>query len=143
MANEPLSRYGSASAESDPQMDWDDLRRSPAFPAIVGGLAGALVGGAMMLLMGRRRTPKKTLPAAYDERGNPMKIVYLPPPKSPSLLGFTPGDLLTLGTIGMTLLRQIQDSRRIDEAQVNAEQAKSIARDEIPPSPSEIKAKKK
>lgn len=143
MANEPLSKYGSAPADNDPQMDWDDLRRSPAFPAIVGGLAGALVGGAMMLVMRRRSAPKKTLPAAYDERGNPMKVVYLPPPKSPTLLGFTPGDVLTLGTIGLTLLRQIQDSRRIDDAQVTAEQAKSIAKDEIPPSPSEIKAKKK
>lgn len=106
---------------SDAQMAWDDLRTSPAFPAVVGGLAGAVGGIALMLVMGRLRGPKETLPAAYDAEGNPMNVVYLPPPRSPRLLGFTPGDILTLATIGLSLVRQVQDMAHINDLKEETE----------------------
>ena len=50
---------------NDSKMEWDDLRTSPAFPAIVGGLAGALLGGAALMFVFSRLSPSpnKTLPA--------------------------------------------------------------------------------
>jgi hypothetical protein len=97
------------------QMAWDDIRTSPAFPAIVGGLAGALGGLALMLISSRFRGPKQTLPAAYDADGRPMNIVYLPAPQQFRILGFTPGELITLATIGLSLYRQAQDWIRENE----------------------------
>lgn len=131
MAQEPLFE------QSDAQMAWDDLRTSKAFPAIVGGLAGASVGVALMFIASRMRAPKKTLPAAYDANGNPMNIVYLPAPSQPRILGFTLGDLVTLGTVGLTMFRQMQEM-------VNAQQAKqepmSLPNDSmVSPSSSESK----
>lgn len=97
-------------------MAWDDVRTSPAFPAIVGGLAGALGGVALLFIVSRLRAPKKTLPAAYDTDGNPMNVVYLPAPAQPRILGFTLGDLVTLGTVGFSMFRQIQDMVRQQQA---------------------------
>lgn len=94
-------------------MAWDDLRASPAFPAIVGGLAGAVGGAALMVLFGRRRAPKEKLPLAYDEQGNQVKVVYLPQASAKRLMGFTPTDIVTLATIGISLVRQIQDMGQI------------------------------
>lgn len=93
-------------------MAWDDLRTSPAFPALVGGLAGALGGVALIFIVSRLRAPKKTLPAAYDTNGKPMNVVYLPAPAQPRILGFTLGDLVTLGTVGFSMFRQIQEMVR-------------------------------
>ncbi len=93
-------------------MAWDDLRTSPAFPAIVGGIAGALGGAALMVLLGGRKSKEK-LPLAYDESGNQVKVVYLPQQASPRIAGFTPTDLVTLATIGISLVRQIQDMAQI------------------------------
>ncbi len=101
--------------ETESAMAWDDLRTSPAFPAIVGGIAGAVGGIALMFLFSRLNKPKETLPAAYDTYGNPMNVVYLPAPKQPRLLGFTIGDLMTLATVGIGLYRQFQSMQRIDE----------------------------
>lgn len=143
MARETDANFQSGFSGTDAQMAWDDLRASPAFPAIVGGLAGALVGGAMMVLFGRKRGPQKGLPAAYDEEGNPMKVVYLPPPKSPMILGFAPGDLLTLGTIGLSLVRQVQDAGRIKQAKQTAEEAKYMTMQEPSPSPETLHRAKK
>lgn len=103
MAQEPLFN------QTEAQMAWEDLRSSKLFPAIVGGLAGASIGVALLFIAGRMRAPKKTLPAAYDANGEPMNIVYLPAPSQPRILGFTVGDLIALGTAGLTIFRQIQD----------------------------------
>jgi hypothetical protein len=102
-------------------MAWDDLRTSPAFPAIVGGLAGALGGVALMILFGRRGKPKEKLPLAYDESGNQVKVVYLPAQASPRILGFTPTDIVTLATIGISLVRQIQDMAQIKNLEKDTE----------------------
>jgi hypothetical protein len=93
-------------------MAWDDLRTSKAFPVIVGGLAGAGIGVALLFIASRLRAPKKALPAAYDANGNPMNVVYLPAPAQPRILGFTVGDLITLGTTGFALFRQVQSLRQ-------------------------------
>lgn len=107
MAQEPFFK------QNDAQMAWDDLRTSPAFPAIVGGIAGALGGAALMVLFGRRGKKQEKLPLAYDENGNHVKVVYLPQTSSPRIAGFTPTDLITLATIGISLVRQIQDMAHI------------------------------
>lgn len=109
MAQEPLFN------QADAQVAWQELRASKAFPAIVGGAAGAAIGLALLFIGSRRRAPKKTLPAAYDAGGNPMNIVYLPAPQSPRVMGFTPGDLITLATIGISLIRQVQDMGKIKD----------------------------
>ena len=108
--------------ETESAMAWDDLRTSPAFPAIVGGIAGAVGGIALMFLFSRLNKPKESLPAAYDSNGNPMNIVYLPAPKQPRLLGFTMGDLMALATLGIGLYRQIQSMQRIDSLEAESKQ---------------------
>src|SRR6187401_1379983 len=105
----------SISKQQEAQMAWDDLRSSKAFPAIVGGAAGAAIGLALLFIGSRARAPKKSLPAAYDGNGNPMNIVYLPAPQGTRIMGFTPTDLVTLATIGISLIRQIQDMGKIQD----------------------------
>lgn len=112
--------------QPDGQMAWDDLRTSPAFPAIVGGLAGALGGAALMLVFNRISRRKERLPAAYDANGNPMNIVYLPASKERRLLGFAPGDLIALGTIGLALYRQLQDVKQ-QQAEENSLRAAGVS----------------
>lgn len=114
MAQEPFFK------NQDAQMAWDDLRTSPAFPAIVGGVAGALGGVALMVLFGRRKTKEK-LPLAYDENGSRVKVVYLPQSSAPRLWGFTPTDLITLATLGISFVRQIQDIGKIQELEQDTE----------------------
>lgn len=114
MAQEPLFQ------QTDAQMAWDDLRTSKAFPAIVGGLAGAGIGVALLFVASRMRAPKKTLPAAYDADGNPMNIVYLPAPAQPRIFGFSLGDLIALGTTGFALFRQVQDMRHEQDMKADA-----------------------
>lgn len=48
-----------------------------------------------------------------------MNVVYLPAPSSPRVLGFTPGDLITLATIGISLIRQVQDMGKIKDLEQN------------------------
>jgi hypothetical protein len=116
-------------------MAWDDIRSSPALPALVGGLAGALGGAALMFIASRLRGPKERLPAAYDADGNPMNIVYLPAPPSPRILGFTPGDLIALATVGFSLFRQAQDWMREREQGESAAPISNVSA--LPPSPAE------
>jgi hypothetical protein len=133
MAQEPLLN------QTEAQMAWDDLRTSPAFPAIVGGLAGALGGAALMLIFNRLSQPKKNLPAAYDADGNPMNVVYLPAPEQFRVLGFTLGDLMSLATVGFTLFRQIKDM-----TQSNGLAPEGTALPDgttLPPSPAEMPGK--
>jgi hypothetical protein len=130
MAQEPLVN------QTEGSMAWDDLRTSPAFPAIVGGLAGALGGVALMIVWNRFSKPKEKLPAAYDANGNPMNIVYLPPPSQFRILGFTIGDLITLATIGFSMARQVQDMMRENEAEPKALSAQNPA--VLPPSPADL-----
>lgn len=99
----------------DSKATWDELRSSRIFPAIVGGLAGAAIGVAVMFVANRRSQPGKKLPAAYDAEGNPMNVVYLPAPKQPQILGFTLGDLFALGMTGLTMFRQMQALRAGNE----------------------------
>jgi hypothetical protein len=99
----------------DGQLAWDDLRTSPAFPAIIGGLAGALGGLVLVVISNRLRAPKQALPAAYDANGNPMNVVYLPSPQTFRILGFTPGDLIALATVGVSLYRQAQAWKQENE----------------------------
>ena len=132
--NEPPVRNQTESA-----MAWDDLRTSPSFPAIAGGLAGAVGAAALLVLLSRRNKPKETLPAAYDANGNSMPVVYLPAPKQPRILGFTLVDILTLATIGITLYRQIQDlmqeSQMKAEAEAKAEAKAQPMQPQTPPAP--------
>ncbi|MBI4674450.1 MAG: hypothetical protein HY741_22630 [Chloroflexi bacterium] len=136
MAQEPFMN------QTDAQLAWDDLRTSPAFPAIVGGLAGALGGAALMFVLSRLTKPKETLPAAYDANGNPMNVVYLPAPQQPRILGFTVGDLMTLGSIGIGLYRQVQNMRRIEnlekETQMLESEMASPAAPTLSPSPARL-----
>lgn len=127
MAREPLFDV------NDPQGAWDELRSSRAFPAIVGGLAGAAISVAVMFVANRMSQPKKTLPAAYDTEGNPMNVVYLPAPPQPRILGFTLGDLFTLGMTGLTMFRQVQGLRAGNETDASQEQPPSSF--PLPPSP--------
>jgi len=123
--------------QTESQMDWDDIRTSPAFPAIIGGVAGAVGGVALMFVLQRLTKPKQTLPAAYDTEGNPMNVVYLPSPQQFRILGFTLGDLITLATVGLTLYRQVNEMIR----ESNAEQAAALTLPDgstLPPSPAEL-----
>lgn len=113
--------------QTESSMAWDDIRTSPAFPAIIGGAAGALGGIALILIVSQLRKPKKSLPAAYDASGNPMNVVYLPTPNQFRILGFTIGDLIALGTIGLTLFRQIREIAQQNELEQSTT--------EMPPSP--------
>lgn len=112
----------------DTQATWNELRSSRIFPAIVGGLAGAAIGVAVMFVVNRRSQPKKKLPAAYDAEGNPMNVVYLPAPKQPQVLGFTLGDLIGLGMTGMTLFRQIQAMRGGNEEEDHGKEANGFGK---------------
>ena len=109
--------------QTETEMAWDDLRTSRAFPAIVGGLAGAGIAVGLMVIANQLRKPKTSSPAAYDANGNPMNVVYMPTPNQFRILGFTVGDLIALATIGMTMARQIQEMRRVEglEEAVQAE----------------------
>jgi hypothetical protein len=109
MAQDPLTN------STETQLAWDDIRTSRAFPAIVGGLAGAGISVAVWLIASQLNKPKKNSPAAYDADGNPMNVVYLPTPQQFRILGFTIGDLLTLGTVGLALVRQIQDMKQMQK----------------------------
>jgi len=134
MSKEPLMN------QDDAQMAWDDLRTSPAFPAIVGGLAGALGGAALMFIFSRLSRPKQTLPAAYDANGNPMNVVYLPAPSAFRILGFTPGDLVALATVGLSLYRQFQE---LQQAQAEQNQNGNLNQplpqgSTLPPSPASL-----
>lgn len=135
MAQEPPVNQTEAS------LAWDDLRTSPAFPAIVGGLAGAVGGVALMFVLSRLTKPKETLPAAYDANGNPMNVVYLPAPSQFRILGFTVGDLMTLGSIGIGLYRQIQNMQRIERLETETKMLESevglATAPTIPPSPAQ------
>ena len=125
------------------QLAWDDLRTSPAFPAIIGGLAGALGGAALMLVVSQLRGPKANpnSPAAYDAAGNPMNVVYLPPPKSFSILGFSMGDLITLATVGSSLFQQVQALRQTN--QVEDSPTRLADGSKLPPSPADLPKRKK
>ncbi len=122
--------------QAEGQMAWDDLRTSPAFPAIIGGLAGAVGGVALMFILQRLTRPGQTLPAAYDAEGNPMNVVYLPAPQQFRILGFTVGDLITLGTLGLTLYRQVQELAQENQAKQAALQMEASST--LPPSPAEM-----
>lgn len=111
--------------QTENSMAWDDLRTSPAFPAIVGGLAGAIGGIALMFLFSRLTNAKKNSPAAYDADGNPMNIVYLPPPEQFRVLGFTVGDLMTFGGLGIGLYRQYRKLRRANALELEASELES------------------
>ncbi len=129
MASEPNLILEPTKNSTEAQMAWDDIRTSPAFPAIIGGLAGAGISVAAMLIASQLNRPKKNLPAAYDMDGNPMNIVYLPAPQQFRILGFTIGDLITLGTIGLSLYRQVQDMqtmKKLDEEAKIAEQQTAV-----------------
>lgn len=125
MAQAPLSN------KTESAMAWDDIRTSPAFPALVGGVAGAVGGVALMLVLNRLGKPKQSLPAAYDSSGNPMNVVYLPTPNQFRILGFTIGDILTLATVGFSLVRQIRDMQQENELKQNLPDAASVP--ELPP----------
>ncbi len=127
MAQEPSLNQTEAS------LAWDDLRTSPAFPAIVGGLAGAVGGIALMFIFSRLTKPKETLPAAYDANGNPMNVVYLPAPSQFRIFGFTVGELMTLATVGFSLYRQIAEFAGAKEMEPGTLQLKDGSM--LPPSP--------
>lgn len=131
MTPEPLRN------QTESSMAWDDLRTSPAFPAIVGGLAGAVGGVALMFVLSRMFAKKERLPAAYDTEGNPMNVVYLPPPEQFRILGFTIADILTLGSMGIALYRQVQNIRRIEalEAQEQESNAQPVMLTSAPSAP--------
>jgi hypothetical protein len=151
MAQEPLYN------QTEVSMAWDDLRTSPAFPAIVGGVAGALGGVALMFVLTRLTQPKQALPAAYDADGNPVRVVYLPANNDVRILGFTPGDLITLVTLGASLYSQVRAWATAQDAKETVEETKEVAADvkqdvkqvkkgvevatgvPMPPSPSEAK----
>lgn len=105
----------------EPQVAWDDLRTSPSFPAIVGGVAGAVGGMALMVIVNRLGKPKQKYPVAYDESGNQVKVVYLPQPRGTTIAGFAPTDLITLATIGISLVRQVQDMLKIKDLEQDTE----------------------
>lgn len=128
MAQEPFIDSKNA------QMAWDDLRTSPAFPALVGGVAGIVGGLALMFIASRVRRRKETLPAAYDAQGNPMNIVYLPSPQQFRILGFTVGDLITLTTVGFSLFRQARELMRENELKQALEEMPAPS--QLPPPPS-------
>ncbi len=100
--------------QTENAMAWDDLRTSPAFPAIIGGLAGAIGGIALTFIFSRLNQPKMNEPQAYDANGNPISVVYLPSPQQFRILGFTIGDLMTIGSLGFGMYRQYHNMRRID-----------------------------
>jgi len=119
--------------QTEASLAWDDLRTSPAFPAIVGGLAGAVGGIALMFIFSRLTKPKETLPAAYDANGNPMNVVYLPAPSQFRIFGFTVGELMTLATVGFSLYRQIAEFASAKEMEPGTLQLKDGSM--LPPSP--------
>lgn len=122
--------------QTEMDMAWDDLRTSRAFPAIVGGLAGAAIGVAIMIIANRLAKPKKSLPLAYDGSGNPVNVVYLPAQNQFRILGFTVGDIVTLATVGVTMARQIREMQREQAAQSALEEERAVA-STLPPPPVE------
>ncbi|MDL1895215.1 hypothetical protein FBQ82_03010 [Anaerolineae bacterium CFX7] len=100
--------------QTENALAWDDLRTSPAFPAMIGGLAGAVGGIALMFIFSRLKRPKMNEPQAYDANGNPISVVYLPSPQEFRILGFTIGDLMTVGSLAFGMYRQYHNMRRID-----------------------------
>lgn len=118
--------------QTENALAWDDLRTSPAFPAIVGGLAGAVGSIALFIIFSRLNQSKKNEPQAYDANGNPISVVYLPSPQQFRILGFTLGDLMTIGSLGIGLYRQYHNMRRIDalerqEQELRAQTEKLVA----------------
>jgi hypothetical protein len=106
---------------TEPQIAWDDLRTSPSFPEIVGGVAGAVGGVSLMFIFSRLGKRKEKYPVAYDEIGNQVKVVYLPQSRGTTIAGFAPTDLITLATIGISLVRQIQDMIKIKDLEQDTE----------------------
>ncbi len=79
------------------QSRFEELRTSPAFPAIVAAFAGGLVGGIMAARLGTKTRVIERMSEAKPE-----------PRRQTVLLGFTPREMLELITVTGGLMTQLK-----------------------------------
>jgi hypothetical protein len=77
-----------------------ELRKSEAYPAIVGGVAGGIAGALMAVIIAGALAPR--------QRNVPVEANVVAQPGKPP---FAVRDLIQLITIGATLIKQIQALR--------------------------------
>lgn len=81
----------------------DSVRGSSAYPAIVAGVAGAAAGALMATLIASR-VSRRSVPRHLEK-----KIQEAGAAAQQAGQGWTAREIVELATIGVTLLRQVQD----------------------------------
>ncbi|HEX7593434.1 MAG TPA: hypothetical protein VF429_04610 [Anaerolineae bacterium] len=71
-----------------------EIRKSEAYPALIGGVAGGIAGAMIAALIASRASPRRADPIASDAKE--------------SRGGWALRDVVQLLTVGGTLLRQVQ-----------------------------------
>ncbi len=83
----------------------DRVRSSNAYPALVAGLAGAAAGAIMATLIASR-VSRRALPRSVEKA---VEQVAEKKWEKDSGQGWTAREIVQLATIGVTLLKQVQD----------------------------------
>ncbi len=81
------------------EAQFNQLRRSEYFPAIMGAAAGGLAGAIIALLLGSRK------------RVTVERVTEKAPAEQGVILGFSAKDLLQLATVVASLARQLREFR--------------------------------
>lgn len=83
----------------------DRLRSSNAYPAIVAGLMGAAAGALMATLIASR-VSRRALPRSVEKTVEQIAEKQAGKESGP---GWTAREIVQMATIGVTLLKQVQD----------------------------------
>ncbi len=83
----------------------DRVRSSNAYPALVAGLAGA-VAGAIVATLIASRVSRRALPRSVEKT---VEQVAEKKTEKESGKGWTAREIVQMATIGVTLLKQVQD----------------------------------
>jgi hypothetical protein len=89
------------------QARFEALRRSEAFPAIVGAAAGGLTGALMAALIAGRR---------HSSSNGSAEVRTVATATPGLLLGYSPRDIIQLVTVLSSLARQIKEWRDASES---------------------------